>query len=224
MPPTNVDTDGVIRSNDSVREVMLDPTSASLGNGPAILGRHFFQAAYLMVDYETKLFTLWNANTTATENNLVALNNCTIDKESSSTISDTATTSQGTAASTSADAAKSRDTGLSTGTIAGIAIGGACAAISAAAAAVVAVCLRRRKKGKPYDSSQFSSVALAHHHNYDLNGLRQEAMSAQVNELNGYSNPSELPSDWKAKHELDAQYWRSPKHTVQRSPAELGSP
>ncbi|KAJ8606289.1 hypothetical protein MRB53_041040 [Persea americana] len=49
-------------------------------------------------------------------------------------------------------------------------------------------------------------------------------MSGQVNELNGYSHPSELASDWKAKHELDAQYWRRSKHNRSLEELDLLTP
>lgn len=233
VPPTNVEKDGAVRANDSVREVMLGPTSAALGNGPAILGRHFFQAAYLMVDYESNSFTLWNANTTSSESNLVALDNCTVSKDTSLTSDDSSTAnsapSQGSNASEDSGVTENETpkSGLSTGAVAGIAVGGTCAVLGAAVAAIVVFCLRRRKRTKPYAGSQSSSIGLAQHQQDSFRGIpmRHEAMSGQVNELNAYSRPSELSSDWKAKHELDAQYfWRNTRLPTRHHLAELGSP
>ncbi|KAF2163902.1 hypothetical protein M409DRAFT_25679 [Zasmidium cellare ATCC 36951] len=229
VPPTNVEQDGAIKANETVREIMLGPTSAALGNKPAILGRHFFQAAYLMVDYETDSFTLWNANTTSTTSRLVALNNCTSNETRSHTggaSSETsAAPSDASSALSGAGEGRVGEPALSSGAIAGIAVGTTCA-VFAIAAAVVVFCFRRRAKANKSAGEFSSSTALAQ---YPLGGFpgtitKHEAMSGQLSELNAYNKPSELASDWKARHELDAPNWRSPRHPAQRSPAELGSP
>ncbi|KAJ8606290.1 hypothetical protein MRB53_041041 [Persea americana] len=139
VPPTNVEKDGAIRANETVREVMLGPTSAALGNKLAILGRHFFQAAYLMVDYEGDSFTLWNANTTSTTSKLVALNNCT----SADRTSRPSDGSSGTSAPPSGNSSAPSETGqnrLSSGAIAGIAVGVTCVVVGAIGAAIVVFC------------------------------------------------------------------------------------
>ncbi|KAK3686415.1 hypothetical protein LTR37_019846 [Vermiconidia calcicola] len=61
-PKVNED-DGTISTNTSVREVVIFPAPGEDGE-TFILGRPFFSAAYLSVDYDAETFSLWKAHAT----------------------------------------------------------------------------------------------------------------------------------------------------------------
>ncbi|KAI7278569.1 hypothetical protein KC345_g5896 [Hortaea werneckii] len=131
-----VGSDGKVHTDNAAPLVLMSPTEAENSNDMPIIGMQFFSAAYLMVDLDAGTFTLWQANAT-TETNIVPIGgNCTeANKPSSSTSSSSAaaptTTKHAdsdvasrTAEPSSISSPEASPQTLSTGTIAGIVVGG----------------------------------------------------------------------------------------------------
>ena len=191
VPPMNVKADGSIYTNTSVSEILIQPTVGTNEDDYAILGRHFFQAAYLTVDIDAQTFTISEANPT-TDSKMVALGGeCSSPKVN-------APPTKGQSANSSASATDTSEGGsLSTGGIVGVAIGGALIAALAASAIVLFV-LRRRKSGDRRVENQDSSISLAPrdpkraHDDDMLDYDAYEAMSGDVQEMQAKQDPREL--------------------------------
>lgn len=131
-----VGSDGKVHADNAAPLILMSPTEAENSNDMPIIGMQFFSAAYLMVDLEAGTFTLWQANAT-TETNVVPIGgNCAeaskSSSSSSSSIAATPTTTKHaysdvatrTAESSSVSSPQTSPQTLSTGTIAGIVVGG----------------------------------------------------------------------------------------------------
>ena len=215
---------------------MLDPTGGANQQDPLILGRPFFSAAYLNVDYDAGTFSLWRANPTE-EMDLVALggdcsspkvnapaNNITTNNATSSGSSSSNNTQSGNGTNTAIEG-----THLSTGAIVGAVVG---SAFGAAALAATAVLLYIRRRGRREEvakvAAQDSSINSAPganappHDNFD--GPRyNEAMTHEVLEMGAEQKPGELAADSKPV-EIDTakSFWERFTSHHSNSPVELG--
>ncbi len=122
---------------------------AGAGDNASILGRHFFTAAYLMVNHDARTFTMWQANPSTKTNLIPVVSKTTADKgcEPGGGGSASGGSSNGggnTGDSTTTD--KAAPQAISTGVIAGAAAGGT--AFIAVVAVLLFFLLRRRKKKK----------------------------------------------------------------------------
>jgi hypothetical protein len=67
-PDLVIDTNNQVVSNNSVAELLVNPLLPPNQQDMMKLGRPFFSAAYLLVDYESFTFTIWKANQTSDVN------------------------------------------------------------------------------------------------------------------------------------------------------------
>ncbi len=147
-PDIYIADSGRIEVNDTVRNVMIYSLQDVNENDLPRLGRYFLTAAYLMVNYDTETFTLWEANPT-TETELVAVGG---DASASCTSNLSANASD---ASGSQSAIPRADGSWSAGQIAGAVIG-----ILAGLTAVSLLAwwfFRRRKSTAAVEVSQATS-------------------------------------------------------------------
>ncbi|RMY76242.1 hypothetical protein D0863_02065 [Hortaea werneckii] len=162
-----VGSDGKMHTDNSAPLVLMSPTEAENSNDMPIIGMQFFSAAYLMVDLEAGTFTLWQANAT-TETNIFPIGgNCTeANKPSSSTSSSSAATptttkhadsdvASRTAEPSSISSPQASPQTLSTGTIAGIVVGGVL--FLALLGGICLFIFRRKQQHRPAGNS---SIAL----------------------------------------------------------------
>ncbi|KAI6876458.1 hypothetical protein KC338_g229 [Hortaea werneckii] len=171
--PSNIVDNGRTQYNDTVREVLLDPTVGVNQGDTSILGRHFFQAAYLLVNYDSDSFTIWQANAT-TESSLVSLGkecpdpgskvakNDTSDPNTAhSTSSPLPSATEGQTSDPSDDTVteeSSKSSGISSEAIAGIAV--AAAFVSGGLVVLAVLYILRRRKRQANIASADSSTQL----------------------------------------------------------------
>lgn len=227
VPPGQVAQDGSIDYDTTVSEVMLDPTINANAYDPAILGRPFFSVAYLNVDHDSNKFTLWKANPT-TDTDLRVLGDKCPNKEL-----DTpgATESPSASGGQSEQNTSQRTDGghrLSTGAIAGIAVG-AVAGTAIVTAAALLLYLHRRKTAQTSD--QADNVTYRHEKNpgqsTPMLGQQKfsEAMSSQVQELGAWQDPRELAAERDATELSTARSVHGRRKNIvagNNSPVELG--
>ena len=63
VPPTKIDAStGLIDTNNTVRDIVINKNDGTNANDIPILGRLFFTSTYLNVNHDAGTFTLWQAN------------------------------------------------------------------------------------------------------------------------------------------------------------------
>ncbi len=212
VPQLTVQSDGSIFANHSFAELLLGPTAGNDNVNFAILGRYFFQSAYLTVDYDAQTFTISQANP-VTDSHLVSLDKACLATEPNSPNVGNGTNH--TSSSGPNGGHSSHPDAISTGAIVGIVVG----SVSIAAAAIITafLCyLRKRKRTSTQGNVEkidmgapFSGSAQGAH--YDgvarMAGF-QEAMSNNVQEMqsrrswvemNVEERPSELTTEPAAR-------------------------
>lgn len=120
----------------SKRELLMN----GLGDQPATLGRYFFTAAYLMVDYDASTFSMWQANPSTSSTLVPVSSKSSADCDGGGGSSNSG--GSGPSSSPNPQAEQGSSASLSAGAIAGAVIGGICALAIAAAVFFV---VRRRK-------------------------------------------------------------------------------
>ncbi|RMY53390.1 hypothetical protein D0863_13967 [Hortaea werneckii] len=184
--PSNIVDNGRTQYNDTVREVLLDPTVGVNKGDTSILGRHFFQAAYLLVNYDSDSFTIWQANAT-TESNLVSLGNECPDPGSKVAKNDTSDSNTAHPTSSSLPSAtdegtsdtsddtipenSSESNGISSEAIAGIAVAAAFVSGGLVVLAVLYILRRRKRQATLASADSSTQLTPANQSNgYDFNG------------------------------------------------------
>ncbi|KAI7308910.1 hypothetical protein KC315_g13183 [Hortaea werneckii] len=236
--PSNIVDNGRTQYNDTVREVLLGPsTGVNQGDTP-ILGRHFFQAAYLLVNYDSNSFTLWQANAT-TESNLVSLGNECPDPGSKVAKNDTSDSKTAHPASSSLPSATDEGTpdtsddttpenfsesnGISSEAIAGIVVAAAFVSGGLVVLAVLYILRRRKRQATLASADSSTQLTPANQSNgYDFNGQPPvyEPMSQEMQEMGGDAQAREMSADQKPI-ELSIQKSNASHRTTAY---ELGSP
>jgi hypothetical protein len=157
IPDLTIDkTSGSILANASAPELVLNSMQQVNADDLPQLGRQFLSSAYVMVNQDAGQFTLWAAKPT-TEEDLVAVNpeNRVYSSFCAPGVSNLvgATQSAGTSNPTQSAASTGQSqrtegagTGLSSGTIAGIVVGGVAGAALVAAGIFFAIIRRRRRR------------------------------------------------------------------------------
>ncbi|KAI7544740.1 hypothetical protein KC331_g6621 [Hortaea werneckii] len=236
--PSNIVDNGRTQYNDTVREVLLDPTVGVNKGDTSILGRHFFQAAYLLVNYDSDSFTIWQANAT-TESSLVSLGNECPDPGSKVAKNDTSgsNTAHSTSSSlpsatdegtpdTSDDAIpenSSESNGISSEAIAGIAVAAAFVSGGLVVLAVLYILRRRKRQATLASADSSTQLTPANQSNgYDFSGQPPvyEPMSQEMQEMGGDAQAREMSADQKPI-ELSIQKSNASHRTTAY---ELGSP
>ncbi|KAI1130150.1 aspartic peptidase domain-containing protein [Nemania abortiva] len=140
VPYVDIDRNGTRIFNNSRREFLF----SDVYDNPTTLGRYFLTGAYLMVNHDTGTFTMWAANPTR-ESTLVSVASTT----SRADCDNTTSPESGSSSDGAGSPAPSSNTGtaatLSSGGIAGIAIG-AVVALGIFGAAVYFFYKRRRRR------------------------------------------------------------------------------
>jgi hypothetical protein len=124
VPDTFIASDGTVQTNTSVRNVVINSLQFDNSNDLPVLGRLFMSSAYVMVNQEAGVFTLWQANTTPKTNDIVAVdkqNNMVSEFCASSTGGSPSATSVPTSFVTSPP--QNEESKLSSGAIGGIVVG-----------------------------------------------------------------------------------------------------
>ncbi|KAL1862646.1 hypothetical protein Daus18300_008444 [Diaporthe australafricana] len=141
---------GALEVNSTEPDVTIISLQGSNSDDVIRIGRNFFSAAYIMVNYDAGEFTIWPVNQTASQN-LVAVDSKgeELDSPCSSTKNATVTAGGATPSETGTSTAGSPDTSgdssTPVGTIAGGVVGGA---VGVAILFLVACILMRRQKAK----------------------------------------------------------------------------
>ena len=73
VPDTYIAPNGQIRTNDSASNIVINSLQTYNNDDLPVLGRLFMSSAYLMVNYEAHLFSIWQANTGSKIPELIAL-------------------------------------------------------------------------------------------------------------------------------------------------------
>lgn len=176
-PDVTIDKNtGALQVNDTEPDVAMISLQGSNSNDVIKIGRNFFSAAYIMVNYDAGEFTIWPANQTASQD-LVAVDgkgteldgSCSSNENATvtaggATPSDTDTISTGTSTAESSDSSYNQSTPV--GAIAGGVVGGA---VGIAALVLVACLTLRRRKAKrhtplaelDHDSAMDSSTPMS---------------------------------------------------------------
>ncbi|GIJ82106.1 hypothetical protein Asppvi_000609 [Aspergillus pseudoviridinutans] len=155
IPNLTIDkTSGAILANASAPELVLNSMQQVNAGDLPQLGRQFLSSAYVMVNQDAGQFTLWAAKPT-TEEDLVAVNsdNRVYSSFCAPGVSNlvgatqtTGTTSPTQSAASNSNTEQSQSTGLSSGAIAGIVVGGVAGAALVVAGVFFAIIKRRRRR------------------------------------------------------------------------------
>jgi hypothetical protein len=202
VPQKLIDDSGEVRTNTTYSEILIQPT---LGNDAAdipVVGKQFFSSTYLFVNHDVGTFTVWQANDTQ-ETRLISVGgdcNVTESEESPVAGSPSGTSSAAIDPSQSASERENGSNDLSTGTIAGIAVGAAGSLV--AIAIIIYMCFVRRKKRKVRnEKSLLIDDAGRYGHQsspYREFETRHELHNVATSELNAAEYPRELPSGKEA--------------------------
>jgi hypothetical protein len=180
--PQSVSTDGSITTNTSSAEIMVFPFDVKQ-RVPQI-GRQFFAAAQLLVDFEGGNFTIWPVQDSS-ESNLVPIGSgcATKSVRASNTTSSSANDTAGGDSSTNGH----KGSGLTNGAIAGVVVG-AVAGV-ALIIAVIFILMRRRKwMGAPEQTSE----GVVHQGNTEMPPGHEVEATSLPQELNGVREIPEL--------------------------------
>ena len=204
VPEKQIDDTGEVKINSTFVKVLIQPTLADNAGDTPLIGRQFFSSTYLFVDHDAGTFTVWQANST-TDTRLVSVGgDCEVQKteetpQTSSAPTPSSSTGTLSDANDSPPVALDADkdsVGISTGVVAGIAVGGVSAL--AAIAIIVYLCLARRKRR--ITSSKNSTISKESppedYKSYPYFGAeaRHELHNIQTSELAAASDARELDS------------------------------
>ncbi|KAJ8130410.1 hypothetical protein O1611_g3216 [Lasiodiplodia mahajangana] len=201
VPYVDVDRNGSRIFNNSQREFLFN----DVYDNPTTLGRYFLTGAYLMVDHDAGVFTMWAANPTR-ESTLVSVTSADLQANCTN-----ATSTEPGAASNSGSPSvpssnKSTAATLPGGAIAGVVVG-AVAALGIIIAGVYFLYKRRRQNGKtePTISPPNMSAAAVDKYVYSYNAPKQTSQQYGHQytpyELHGGTRP-ELAGDERRIYEI----------------------
>ncbi|KAF2868257.1 aspartic peptidase domain-containing protein [Massariosphaeria phaeospora] len=142
-------SDGQIVTNDTVRNLVLNPIQAGNVNDLPVIGRLFFSSAYLSVNHDTETFSLWQADTKAELGNIAGLDEknqindvfCAAESHGTSEVPGPRATSTPTPTSTPRSSAAPLSGGRIAGIVVGIVIG------LLIVATLIFLVLRRNRRG-----------------------------------------------------------------------------
>ena len=222
QPLMTINNDGSIFTNKSVEQVRIIAAPGDEGD-TFILGRPFFSVAYLSVDYDANTFSLWQAKATADTDLQAFGGNCTSLQVNTSTSHNSGSDSS----KQTPPGGSTKDHEISTGAIAGIAVG--CAAFAAATGALILLLVFRRKKQAKQDkkSDESSTTSQTQGQTRDSyrgprfyeamsNGVQELGAEQHVGELNAVTAPQELTTE-NASRERQRRMLQG-----MNSPVELG--
>ncbi|KAF4974460.1 hypothetical protein FZEAL_8631 [Fusarium zealandicum] len=219
IPERTIDKNGEIIANASNPVIRINPLQDVSAKTFPYLGRYFLTAAYVVLNEDANEFTLYQANPSS-EEDLVALDedNKSIDAAASCTVAPTATAEPGVGetggSSSSGDgssgsgsedgsAGNEEDSGLSTGAIAGIAVG-VCVPAIAAIAGLIWWLMKRRKNN---DQNHLQSTA-------------QYMSAAQTDPSKpGYSGQAWIPQEMATNDHIPQEM--AADNQPRRAPAEM---
>ncbi|GAM86264.1 hypothetical protein ANO11243_042760 [Dothideomycetidae sp. 11243] len=191
MPDITWANNGDLTLNLSKEIVLINNLVAPNNNDLAILGRTFLSAAYLLVNQDARSFTLWKSNPT-TDSDLVSVDGqgnvlpqTCVPPPSNITTNTTSPSETPSISSTSSTPATSTSNKISTGAIAGIAVGAAGAGILSC---ITAFCVSRQRRKRHDDNS--SSTALVNMS--DESGLSSRNPTMYWPQYADHPNPAPL--------------------------------
>ncbi|KAB8349635.1 hypothetical protein FH972_023654 [Carpinus fangiana] len=180
-PDFSLANDGTITANESTAEIRVNVLQDGNANDLTMLGRPFLSAAYLMVNHDEKTFTLWKTNPT-TDEDLVA-----ISSTSGCTTEGLQTPSQ--------QASDNNGMALSTGAIAGIAVGAAVVVLAVLGAIAFFALRRRKRQGQGAPSYGYKTAPSEIGEPVSKHGAEADSYEvphSESYELSGHSKPTEL--------------------------------
>ena len=124
IPNLSINSQGIIVINDTTRELLINPLEPPNNNDFPLLGLTFLTSAYLMADFDQGQFTLWKAAANETQDirAVAPSSTCIIANSPQQSATGIQASPGPTFANQSAQPGSS--TGISTGGIAGAAVGG----------------------------------------------------------------------------------------------------
>lgn len=217
IPDLYVNPSGTTYFNDSTRELMLNPLAAPNNNDFPLLGQTFLSSAYMMVNYDTNQFTLWQANATEMQD-LVAIapsSTCKPSNSPQTIVNQTAAASgapstQATANPPAGAPPPTSTKSLSIGIIAGAACGGLALIVFSLLAGLFIHRARKRKAAKESPTFNLVKSENVHASGYPKGSMIQELPSEFAQELGpawphemGPGMPHELPGGGRgSRYEL----------------------
>jgi hypothetical protein len=223
VPEKQIDDTGEVKINSTFVKVLIQPTLAENAGDTPLIGKQFFSSTYLFVDHDAGTFTVWQANST-TDTRLVSVGgDCEVQK-TQETPQTSIAPNPSSSSTTLPDASDSPPTSLdadkdnvsvSTGVIAGIAVGAV--GTLAAIATIVYLCLARRKRRKtsPETSLISRDSPREDYKSYPYFGAeaRHELHNVQTSELAAASDARELDGSESKRGYLGYKSRNSP-HSV----------
>ena len=173
--------DGSIQTNTSIRDVVVGSLQGVNKDDLPMLGRLFLSSAYLMVNQEAGRFSVWQANTAATDSEIVAVDKANNEVSDFCTNSTNSTRPTLPPSSSTAPAAQNQDSKLSGGAIGGI-VAGAVAGLAILGAIGFWLLRRRRSFNATPRLSQEAEMGTA-----DVNSPASDTYGLI------YKEPQELP-------------------------------
>jgi hypothetical protein len=205
VPEKLIDDSGEVKINSTSAEILIQPTLGDNAADTPLIGKQFFSSTYLFVDHDAGTFTVWQANST-TDTKLVSVgSDCDVIATQETPLapapsSSSRPTSEATDPPTTAPDTNEDSASVSTGAIAGIAVGAA--GSLAAIAIILYVCFVRRRKRKSHVEKSLLSGDAARDGYYSspYRGFeaRHELENVATSELNAVEHPKELPSGKEA--------------------------
>ncbi|KAG8628172.1 hypothetical protein KVT40_004045 [Elsinoe batatas] len=184
LPDITIAETGAMNVNYSKQVVMLDALAAETETLLPIIGRSFLSSAYVFVNQDAGTFTLWAANATTTSDIVpIARDGSIVDNCGLRLV--------GTDVSGPGNASNTPPAKLTTGAIAGIAVGGTAALVVIVAAAFFLLRRRGRPQGLPDSPDGF---AYAHYRQSNIPYDPQEMVGSH------FRDPHEVEGIGKAAH------------------------
>lgn len=206
LPREYVASEGAFETDSSAPGILMLPTFYENVNDVILVGRPFFQSAYIMVDLDSNTWTLWQANAT-TDTRLVSVGgNCAekppVNAPQTTMVPQDTIATNGTAsnatdaviASESAQSAQNASQALGAGAIAGIAVGAVFGV--GLLAGILFLCWRKRSKSQARRSASDTDIGLT------KLGHQSEQLTPIWHEKPGDDSAQELPSSQNYSYEL----------------------
>jgi hypothetical protein len=213
VPERLIDDSGEVQLNSTYAEVLIQPTDGDNAGDTPRIGKQFFSSTYLFVDHDAGTFTVWQANSTSDTRLVSVGGDCDTIKTQEAPVSsssaaalpkatDTRQTNspqadspQTTAPQTASD--QDEDSGsLSTGVIAGVAVG-AGGSLAVIAIILVACFMRKKKRNQRAEKSLLSNDSAPVDYKsspYSFVDTRHELHNAATSELAAAQDARELDS------------------------------
>jgi hypothetical protein len=227
VPEKLIDDSGEVQLNSTYAEVLIQPTDGDNAGDTPRIGKQFFSSIYLFVDHDAGTFTVWQANSTSDTRLVSVGGECDTMKTQETSVSSSSAAAQPKATDTrQTDSPQTaepqtapdqdQDSGsLSTGVIAGIAVG-AGGSLAVIAIILVTCFVRRKKRNQRSEKRLLSSETPPVDYKSSPNSYvdtRHELHNVATSELAAAQDARELESV-ESKRGYSGYKSRNPPHQV----------